>query len=165
MPNDSHYDRGGDSPYGPRPAPPRREVTQDANNPYQAGSQYAQQPPGKPLPPGYIRLRPHRANTVLALGISGAVMAIVGGMMSYACCVFAFVPMISLALSIPAWVMGQQDLAAISAGEMDPAGRDSTTIGMIAGIVGVALIALGVLLIAGLMLFYFVFVGYAMSQS
>lgn len=116
----------------------------------------------------YVRLQPHRGNTVLGLGISGVVMALVGGMMAfslYFCCPLWLLPLASLGLSIPAWVMGQQDLAAMRAGTMDPSGKDLTTIGMIGGIVGASVIAAGLLVIALIFVFYAVFFGFAAASS
>jgi len=148
-------DPQGDSPWQ-RPPPPVRGASD-----VPAHTPDAAQPPPKPLakPPGYLRLRPHRGNSVLALGLTGVIMAVVGGMMAWGCCVFAFVPPASLALCIPAWVMGRADLAAMSAGVMDPSGKDSTMVGMIGGIVGVALIAVGALVVAAVFLIYLIFFG------
>ncbi len=76
----------------------------------------------------YVRLRPHRASTVLGMGVSGVALAVFGGMMAlgaYFCCPLWLIPLGSLGLSIPAWQMGQADLAAMHAGEMDPTGKDS----------------------------------------
>lgn len=146
-----------DSPYGPRPTPPpRRDGPSTSGNPYQTPTADSYNPPAKP---GYMRLRPHRGNSVLALGLSGVIVMLIGGVMSWLCCIFAFVPPLSLALCIPAWVMGHADLAAIKAGEMDPDGKDITMIGMICGIVGVAILGLGLIMFIGLMIFYVAIVG------
>lgn len=60
---------------------------------------------------------PHRGGVILTLGI-----------LSLACCGIIFGPM--------AWIMGQNDLAAIRAGNMDPEGEGLTNAGRICGIVG-----------------------------
>lgn len=80
--------------------------------------------------------RHHRGGLILILGAIGLVMG---------CPVF----------SLTAWVMGSDDLRAIDAGEMDPAGRDYTLIGQrlgmaisLAWIVGCVL-ALFVMLVTG----------------
>lgn len=67
--------------------------------------------------------RPHRGGTVLALGIVGIVSCFICG--------------------IIAWVMGNNDLREISAGRMDPSGRDITNAGRICGIIGTILGLLG----------------------
>lgn len=61
-------------------------------------------------------MRPHRGGLVLTLGILGFVL----------CGIFT---------SIPAWIMGNSDLKAMDAGQMDPAGRGTTQAGKICGII------------------------------
>jgi hypothetical protein len=61
--------------------------------------------------------RPHRAGTVLAYGI-----------LSMVCCAL---------FGIAAWAMANDDLAVMNAGLMDDAGRATTEVGRILGIVGV----------------------------
>ncbi len=77
-------------------------------------------------------LKPHRGTLVLVLGILGLVCCFVCG--------------------IIAWVMGNTDLKAMDAGEMDPEGRGTTQAGKICGIVSVALQAIGLLVWLGMML-------------
>jgi hypothetical protein len=80
------------------------------------------------------------------MGMSGVALAVFGSMMAlsiYFCCPLWLIPLGSLGLSIPAWQMGQADLAAMYAGDMDPTGKDTTMIGMVCGIIGVSVIALG----------------------
>ena len=60
---------------------------------------------------------PHRAGTILVLGLLG---------------LFLFPP-----IGIAAWSMGATDLAKMNQGGMDSEGRDKTQIGYICGIVGV----------------------------
>ena len=69
-------------------------------------------------------MQPHRGVLVLVLGILGLVMC--------------------FPLGIGAWVMGNNDLAAMSAGNMDPEGRGLTQAGKVCGMVGV-LLQVGVL--------------------
>ena len=102
------------------------------------------------------------------MGLIGSMLAIFGGimaMMAYFCCPVFLVPLSSLALSIPAWIMGQNDLAAMKAGEMDPSGRETTMVGMIAGIVGTSVIALGTLLVVAVIIIYAIFVGFAIATE
>jgi hypothetical protein len=61
-------------------------------------------------------MKPHRATTVLILGILSLV----------ACAPLGFA----------AWVMGNHDLRDMNNGLMDPAGRESTSAGRICGIIG-----------------------------
>lgn len=80
-------------------------------------------------------MRPHRASTVLVLGILGI-----------PCFIFGII----------AWVSANKDLKMMAAGRMDPAGRGKTNIGKICGIVGIVLagliliLALSLVLIPGL---------------
>jgi len=67
-------------------------------------------------------MKPHRATTVLVLGILSIV----------AC----------QPLGIAAWVMGNNDLREMDGGLMDPSGRDTTNAGKICGIIGIALFIL-----------------------
>jgi hypothetical protein len=116
----------------------------------------------------YVRLQPHRGNTILALGICGVVMAVFGGTLAFICMgcpPFWILPFVSLGLSVPAWVMGQSDLAAMRGGAMDPSGRDSTTAGMIAGIIGAGLIAAGALVVLLMFVAYIVMVAIAAAGS
>ncbi len=76
---------------------------------------------------GYLRrdCEPHRAGTVLALGIIGLCLSLT--------CMGGFV---GLPLSVVAWVLGQTDLRKMREGEMDPEGQSSTSAGMVCGIIG-----------------------------
>ncbi len=69
-------------------------------------------------------MAPHRGVLILVLGI----LSVVG------CGFFA---------GIPAWIMGKGDLGKIDAGQMDPSGRTLTQVGMILGIISVALTIVG----------------------
>jgi hypothetical protein len=124
-----HNPYGGAPPGQPgAPAPP------GAPPPYQA-------PPYGFAPPGYApqpSWAPHRGALILVLGILGLMV-----------CGF---------LGIAAWVMGNNDLAEMEAGRMDPSGREMTNIGKILGIVTVAFWVLGILIGAA----FFIF-GIAMS--
>ena len=72
---------------------------------------------------------PHRGSTVLTLGILGLVVTPICG--------------------IIAWVMANNDLRQMDAGQMDPAGRGSTQSGKTCGMISVILacVAVGILLI------------------
>ncbi len=76
-------------------------------------------------------MKPHRGTLILVLGILSIVI-----------CGF---------LGIPAWIMGKNDLAAMDAGQMDPAGRSVTNAGKICGIIGTVLLILG--LVVGVLAF------------
>ncbi len=67
-------------------------------------------------------LKPHRATTVLILGLVGLL-----------CCG---------PLSIVAFIFGKNDLAEMDAGRMDPAGRGTTNIGRILGLVGIVFLVI-----------------------
>ncbi len=70
-------------------------------------------------------MKPHRGVLILVLGILGMIMC-------------------GILTGIPAWIMGKNDLKAIAAGEMDPAGQGLTKVGYILGIISVALTAITV---------------------
>ena len=72
-------------------------------------------------------MKPHRGTLILVLGILSLVV-----------CAF---------LGIPAWIMGNNDLAAMNAGQMDPAGRSTTNAGRICGMIGTILLILSVLVV------------------
>jgi hypothetical protein len=74
-------------------------------------------------------LEPHRGNMILVLGILSIVLGFVG-----------------LVLGPIAWVMGNQDMAEIKAGRMDPDGESSTNAGRVCGIIGTILHICGVAL-------------------
>lgn len=80
-------------------------------------------------------MKPHRGTLILVLGILGLVLC--------------------GPLGIAAWVMGQNDLKEMDAGQMDPSGRSLTNAGRICGIIATILFALGVLVF--LILFAFGF--------
>jgi predicted Zn finger-like uncharacterized protein len=85
---------------------------------------------------------PHRGSLVLVLGIVSVVVA----PMVMCCYILGPVfPLVGLAIGIPAWVLGRRDLAKMKQGIMDPEGEGTTQGGMICGIIGTILNALGVL--------------------
>lgn len=66
------------------------------------------------------RYAPHRGETVLWLGVAGLVLGLMG----------------CIPLGIASWIMGSQDLSAMRAGRMDPAGEGNTKTGYVLGIIG-----------------------------
>ena len=84
-------------------------------------------------------LRPHRGTLILVFGILSLVV-----------CGFF--------LGIPAWIMGNADLRAMAAGEMDRSGEGLTKAGKICGMIAVILDIVGIL-VGGLLLLLFVIVG------
>ena len=84
-------------------------------------------------------MKPHRASTVLVLGILSLVVC--------------------APLGIIAWIMGNADLREMNAGYMDPTGRDSTSAGRICGIIGTVLFALTLVMLV----LWFAFVGTAVA--
>jgi hypothetical protein len=79
-------------------------------------------------------MKPHRATTILVLGILGLVLC--------------------GPLGIAAWVMGANDMKEMEAGTMDPSGRGTTQAGKICGMIACILMILG--FIAGLLFSMFV---------
>lgn len=82
-------------------------------------------------------MQPHRGVIILVFGI-----------LSFVVCPF---------FGIAAWVMGNEDLRQMSAGRMDPTGRDMTNAGRICGIVSVAILAvpLALVVVAGVAMLIF----------
>jgi predicted Zn finger-like uncharacterized protein len=76
---------------------------------------------------------PHRGSTILTLGIISLVL-------------IPFCSLLAAGLGIPAWIMGNNDMAQIRAGVMDPAGESNTNVGRILGMVSTILFLLGLLL-------------------
>lgn len=89
--------------------------------------------------PGALGMRPHRGTLILVLGILRIVIS----------CTIA---------GIIAWVMGNGDLKAMDAGQMDPSGRSITNVGRVLGIVSVCLT---IVLVIGWVLIVVVFGGIA----
>jgi hypothetical protein len=88
----------------------------------------------------YGDLAPHRGGMVMTLGIISGVCGLVS--MFFTCCC----PFVSLgttvagvACGIPAWIMGQKDLAKMRDGIMDDAGKGNTQTGWIFAMVGTIL--------------------------
>jgi len=82
-----------------------------------------------------VFLKPHRGTLILTLGI-----------LSFVCCGL---------LAIPAWIMGNTDLAEMRAGRMDRAGEGLTNAGRILGIIEtvfmlIALVVIGLMSVLGL---------------
>jgi predicted Zn finger-like uncharacterized protein len=85
---------------------------------------------------------PHRGPLLLVLGIVSLVVAPM-----VMCCYFVgpLVPLVGLILAVVAWVLGRRDLEKMKQGVMDPEGEGVTQGGMICGIIGTVLNALGIL--------------------
>ena len=79
---------------------------------------------------------PHRGGAVLTLGIMALVLFFV-----------PFMPVGGLVLGIMAWVMGNNDLAEMRAGRMDPEGESQTNAGRVCGIIAVVLHVLSLVLV------------------
>jgi len=90
-------------------------------------------------------MQPHRATTILVLGILSLVVCAICGPI--------------------AWAMANRDLAAMNSGLMDPSGMEQTKAGKICGIIGTVLLILGV--VFGIIYFIFValVIGAGVSQS
>ena len=87
-------------------------------------------------------LRPHRGVMILVFGILGLVVCVIFG--------------------IIAWVMGNGDLRAMAAGEMDPTGEGLTKAGKICGMISVIL---NIVLIIIYILFFILLIGGAAAAG
>jgi multisubunit Na+/H+ antiporter MnhB subunit len=90
--------------------------SRDFSAPTPAGQQ------GFGMQPQPQSLRPHRGSAVLVLGILGLIVCPI--------------------LGIVAWVMGNNDLRQMAAGQMDVSGRGLTSAGRICGMISVILVCL-----------------------
>jgi hypothetical protein len=77
-------------------------------------------------------MKPHRGTLILVLGILSVVF----------CGIFT---------AIPAWIMGNTDLAEMNAGTMDPSGRGLTNAGRIIGMIICIIGILAIIAVIGLM--------------
>ena len=90
---------------------------------------------------------PHRGTLILVLGILSIFVSLI--------CCFTPTPIpVAMALGIPAWIMGKNDSAKITSGQMDPLGAGTTKGGMVCGIIGTILSLLGVIIVGSLILLY-----------
>jgi hypothetical protein len=80
-------------------------------------------------------MKPHRATTVLILGILGLIVC--------------------GPLAIAAWVMGNSDLKEMDAGTMDSSGRGTTNAGKICGIIGTILLIISLVMVVVFFMFGF----------
>ncbi len=85
-------------------------------------------------PGDYVATAPHRGGTVFWLGLIGLLCGLAGIPLALFCSPVISAP--ALCFSIPAWLMGRQDLQAIHAGAMDATGRTLTKVGYVAAIIG-----------------------------
>lgn len=90
-------------------------------------------------------MHPHRGSTILVLGILSLVVCAVCGPI--------------------AWVMANKDIAEMDAGLMDPLGMEQTKAGKICGIIGTALLLLGLTLGVLCAVFVPFFIGAVSSQG
>ena len=81
-------------------------------------------------------MKPHRGTLILVLGILSIIIC---GL-----------------LGIPAWLMGNRDLAEMTAGTMDGSGRSTTNAGRICGMIGTILLFIG--FVVGILMLLSVFV-------
>lgn len=102
------------------PAPPPRERDDDREHDYPTFRAFQGQP--------------HRGTLVMALGIIGLAIAVVG-----MCPYLMLGEFVAFGLGLSAWLLGRRDLAAIGQGEMDPTGKDSTQVGWICGLIAACL--------------------------
>jgi hypothetical protein len=95
-------------------------------------------------PDGKGELAPHRAGVVIGLGATSFALALA------TCAHYGLCLPVAIPLGIIAWVMGVRDMRRMRTGEIDPAGRSSTQLGLVFGIIGTSLGALFVLLVGAI---------------
>jgi len=111
----------------------------------------------------------HRGGMVMTLGIISVSLLVVD--FGCSCCggglgimISTGISAVGLGLGIPAWIMGQKDLARMRNGDMDESGRGTTQTGWICGLIGTILHGLGVVC-GGILLVFFVAVQGASIMS
>jgi hypothetical protein len=106
---------------------------------------------------------PHRGGIVLTLGII-SVVSVAFDVLLFCCCMPAswVTAIVGLGTGIPAWVMGQRDLAKMRTGEMDPSGKGSTQGGWICGLIGTIL---SVLILVGSVIVFIIYGAAIMSGA
>lgn len=90
----------------------------------------------------YGELKPHRGETVLAFGV----ISLVASFFSCACCPF-LVPL-GVGFGLPAYLMGKNDLREMTENRRNPNGRSTTQAGMMCGMIGMVIGVLAVALVA-----------------
>lgn len=80
-------------------------------------------------------MQPHRGTLILVLGILSLLVCGICG--------------------IVAWVMGNNDLRQIKAGQMDPEGLGTTQAGRICGIIGVVMMFISLIMMLGMLVLMF----------
>ena len=91
-------------------------------------------PDALPTSPGHGELQPHRGGMILSFGL-----------LSWTACT---------AFGVASWVLGIQDLRAMRAGRMDPAGEGMTRAGLYLGMANVALsVVVGIAVLVGVAYF------------
>ena len=98
-----------------------------------------------------------RGWTIIAIGSAG-LFATVLGLIATGNAMCIPMPLFALGLSIPTWLMGRNDLAAMRAGAMSKQRRSLTLIGMILGFLGTVFSL--IILIIGLWQFAVMFLGF-----
>jgi len=98
-------------------------------------------------PGDYVMMLPHRGGRVLTYGVCGlslSALSLLFGALALSGTFsdwtgFSAIPLqlIALAVAVPAWILGHQDLRAIKAGAMDDAELGRTRLGYAFGIVAV----------------------------
>lgn len=101
-----------------------------------------------PISSGGMGLAPHRAGTVLTMGI----LSIVGAFMC---------GILGIIFGIIGLKMSKEDLARMDAGSMDPSGRSNTGAGRICSIIGLVISACNIVIGILWVIFTFVLVGAA----
>lgn len=131
-------DETGENPFGDAAPPIEMERGSADANPYATAEEQLVQPY---QPEGYETFLPHRGSLVYRLGaaacwvqalsilVAAVAAAIVGEL--YDGLIYGTpTQLFGLALSVPAWVLGHSDSAAIAAGAMDQDGQHETSRGL-----------------------------------
>ncbi len=106
---------------------------EDDDRPRRRRSRYNRDDEDDDPSPRRCDLVPHRGETVMWLGLAGLILTFV-------------VPVVALVFAIPAWVMGNNDLAEMRVGRMERGGQSHTSMGRVCGMIAVILHLIGAVL-------------------
>jgi predicted Zn finger-like uncharacterized protein len=113
---------------------------------------------------------PHRGGMIAAMGITSLCL-IAFDVFGVCCCgglsaiINTVISAVGLGLGIPAWIMGQRDLAKMRQGLMDERGRGSTQSGWICGMIGTILHGLAIVGSIALFIILIAYFGFAAATS
>ena len=147
----------GTNPFADSASSPASAAESADANPYAASGSSVE---SVAQPQAFETILSHRGGTVFWLGLIGLLGATVGWL-----CLLVWmpVPLFALCLSIPAWLMGRNDLRAMKAGAMDNSGWRQTRAGYVMGMIGSLIAGVVSALLIGFVI-YAIVVAFSVSR-